>query len=109
MALKILGGNVSPFVRKTRAFCAEKGIPYTLEQISPFAPPPGWREISPLGRIPAAEHDGRIINDSSVTCGITCTVAPRYLPSRSFWITRSYTRPAVRLFWRDSWACVKRS
>lgn len=68
MAIEILGGNVSPFVRKVRAFCAEKDIPYELEGINPFSPPEGWREISPLGRIPALEHDGRIINDSSIIC-----------------------------------------
>jgi glutathione S-transferase len=68
MAIRILGGNVSPFVRKTRVFCAEKGIPYELEQISPLAPPEGWREKSPLGKIPVLEHDGRYINDSSVIC-----------------------------------------
>jgi glutathione S-transferase len=68
MAIRILGGNVSPFVRKTRVFCAEKGIPYELEQINPLAPPEGWREKSPLGKIPVLEHDGRYINDSSVIC-----------------------------------------
>jgi glutathione S-transferase len=68
MSFKILGGNVSPFVRKCRVFFAEKNVPYTLEQISPFAPPAGWREKSPLGRIPVLEHDGRYINDSSVIC-----------------------------------------
>jgi glutathione S-transferase len=68
MAFKILGANVSPFVRKTRTFCAEKGIPYTLEQINPAGPPPGWKEKSPLGKIPVLDHDGRYINDSSVIC-----------------------------------------
>ncbi len=68
MAFRILGANVSPFVRKVRVFCAEKGIPYELEGISPFNPPEGWREKSPLGRIPVLDHDGRIINDSSVIC-----------------------------------------
>jgi glutathione S-transferase len=77
MAIKILGGNVSPFVRKVRVFCAEKGIPYELEQISPFSPPPGWREKSPLGRIPVLEHDGKIINDSSVICAYLERVQPQ--------------------------------
>src|SRR5262245_21728384 len=68
MAIKVLGGNVSPFVRKTRAFLAEKNVPYAIEQINPAAPPDGWRQISPLGKIPALEHDGKIVNDSSVIC-----------------------------------------
>jgi len=68
MALKILGANVSPFVRKTRTFCGEKNLPYTLESVNPASPPPGWREKSPLGKIPVLEHDGRIVNDSSIIC-----------------------------------------
>ena len=53
MGIRVLGGNVSPFVRKVRVFCAEKGIGYEHVQINPFSPPEGWRAISPLGRIPA--------------------------------------------------------
>jgi glutathione S-transferase len=94
MAIKILGANVSPFVRKTRAFCAEKGIPYTLEQVSPFSPPPNWRELSPLGKIPVLEHDGRYINDSSVICAYLEKIHPQpplypsdpYEYARACWI-----------------------
>jgi glutathione S-transferase len=68
MALKVLGANVSPFVRKVRAVLAEKGIPYEIEQINPGSPPEGWRAKSPLGKIPVLEHDGRCVNDSSVIC-----------------------------------------
>jgi glutathione S-transferase len=68
MTLVVLGGNVSPFVRKVRAFLAEKGLDYQHEQINPFAPPAGWREISPLGRIPAFKDGEHVINDSSVIC-----------------------------------------
>jgi glutathione S-transferase len=66
MSLVVLGGSVSPFVRKVRAVLAEKGLDYQHEQVNPFSPPPGWREISPLGRIPAFRDGDRIINDSSV-------------------------------------------
>jgi glutathione S-transferase len=68
MSLVVLGGNVSPFVRKVRAFLAEKGLDYQHEQVNPFSPPPGWREVSPLGRIPAFKDGDRVINDSSVIC-----------------------------------------
>ena len=68
MAFKVLGANVSPFVRKVRAVLAEKGIPYEIEQINPAGPPEGWRAKSPLGKIPVLEHDGRYVNDSSVIC-----------------------------------------
>ena len=68
MSLTLLGGNVSPFVRKVRVFLAEKGLDYQQEQVNPFAPPAGWREISPLGKIPACKDGERVINDSSVIC-----------------------------------------
>jgi len=68
MSLVLLGGSVSPFVRKVRVFLAEKGLEYQHEQVNPFAPPDGWREVSPLGRIPAFKDGERVINDSSVIC-----------------------------------------
>jgi len=68
MSLVVLGGSVSPFVRKVRAFLAEKGLDYEHEQVNPFAGPPGWREISPLGKIPAFKDGDRSLCDSSVIC-----------------------------------------
>ncbi len=68
MALTVLGGGVSPFVRKVRVVLAEKGLDYQHEQVNPFTPPPGWRDVSPLGRIPAFRDGDRVINDSSVIC-----------------------------------------
>jgi glutathione S-transferase len=68
MALTVLGGGVSPFVRKVRVFLAEKGVDYQFEPVNPFGPPEGWREISPLGRIPAFKDGDKIINDSSIIC-----------------------------------------
>jgi glutathione S-transferase len=68
MSLVVLGASVSPFVRKVRAFLAEKGQACQHEQVNPFSPPEGWREISPLGRIPALRDGERVINDSSVIC-----------------------------------------
>lgn len=68
MALTVLGGGVSPYVRKVRVFLAEKGLDYQHENVNPFSPPEGWREISPLGRIPAFKDGDKVINDSSVIC-----------------------------------------
>lgn len=68
MSLTVLGGGVSPFVRKVRVALAEKGLDYEHESVNPFAPPQGWRAISPLGRIPAFRDGDRVINDSSVIC-----------------------------------------
>jgi glutathione S-transferase len=46
----------------------EKGVSYEHQDVNPFAPPDGFREVSPLGRIPAFRHNDRVINDSSVIC-----------------------------------------
>ena len=68
MSLVVLGGSVSPFVRKVRVALAEKGLDYQHEQVNPFAPPEGWRKVSPLGRIPAFKDGERTLADSSVIC-----------------------------------------
>jgi len=68
MAYTVVGSSVSPFVRKVMVFLAEKNVPYEHEDVNPFAPPDGFRAVSPLGRIPAFRHDDRVVNDSSVIC-----------------------------------------
>ncbi len=68
MTYTVLGSMISPFVRKVGVFLAEKGIDYVHEDVNPFGPPEGFREISPLGRIPVLRHGDRVINDSSVIC-----------------------------------------
>ncbi len=68
MSYTVVGSGISPFVRKVMVVMAEKGIDFEHDDVNPFAPPDGFREISPLGRIPVLRHDDRIINDSSVIC-----------------------------------------
>ena len=68
MSYTLLGSFISPFVRKVAITLEEKGIDYTHEDINPFAPPEGFREISPLGKIPAFRDGDHTINDSSVIC-----------------------------------------
>ena len=68
MSYTVIGSPISPFVRKVMLALNEKGVNYEHQDANPFAPPDGFREISPLGRIPALRHDDRVINDSSVIC-----------------------------------------
>ena len=68
MAYTVVGSAVSPFVRKTLVFLHEKGIDHEVENLNPYAPPEGFREISPLGKIPVLKHDDRVIHDSSIIC-----------------------------------------
>ena len=77
MAFKIIGNGLSPFVRKTRVFFAEKGLGYELEPLIPFNVPPEYKRKSPLGKIPCLEHDGRPLPDSSVICAYVEKVQPQ--------------------------------
>ena len=65
---RIHGVNLSPFVRKTRVALAEKGIDCENVPVLPGgAGDPGWRALSPLGKIPVFEEDdGFSVPDSSV-------------------------------------------
>lgn len=64
----IHGAGISPFVRKVRVLMAEKGLPYDLSPVAPFAPPPNWKELSPLGKIPVYQDGDFTVPDSSVIC-----------------------------------------
>ena len=68
MSYTVIGSPISPFVRKVMVFLREKGVAYETENVNPFSPPEGFREVSPLGKIPALRHDGRVVNDSSIIC-----------------------------------------
>jgi glutathione S-transferase len=72
MSITIYGGAISPFVRKVRVVLAEKGIPYELEQVNPFTPPPEFLAISPLKRIPVLRDsdlpEPNTLPDSSIIC-----------------------------------------
>ncbi|MGH7821113.1 MAG: glutathione S-transferase family protein [Candidatus Binatia bacterium] len=63
---KLYGIALSPFVRKVRVALAEKGITYDHDPVIPVNVSPEYRKISPLGKIPAFEDDGRTLADSSV-------------------------------------------
>ncbi len=68
MSLTVYGAPLSPFVRKVRLFLAEKALDYQLEIILPFGQPAWYRELSPLGRIPAIKDGDFSLADSSVIC-----------------------------------------
>lgn len=68
MSLTLYGAPLSPFVRKVRLFLAEKAQDYQLEIILPFGQPDWYRELNPLGRIPALKDGDFSLADSSVIC-----------------------------------------
>lgn len=63
---KVYGIAISPFVRKVRVALAEKGIAYDHDPVIPVNVSPEYRKISPLGKVPAFEDEGRTLADSSV-------------------------------------------
>ena len=72
MTITIYGSMLSPFNRKVQVCMLEKGIEYENEHVNPFAPPPWYSKISPLGKIPVIRDTSvgpnAIIADSSVIC-----------------------------------------
>ena len=64
--IEILGVPFSAHTRKVILAAIHKRIPYRVVPTIPLDPPPGWRETSPLGKIPVLRHEGTLIRDSSV-------------------------------------------
>ena len=64
----IIGGPVSPYVRKVLVACELKGVPYRLDPIVPFFGGDKFSELNPLRRIPVYIDDKVSISDSTVIC-----------------------------------------
>ena len=64
----IIGGPVSPYVRKVLTVCEMKGVPYRLDPIVPFFGSDEFSELSPLRRIPVFIDDKVSLCDSTVIC-----------------------------------------
>lgn len=64
----IIGGPVSPYVRKVLAVCELKGVAYRLDPIVPFFGDDRFSELSPLRRIPVFIDDQVSLCDSTVIC-----------------------------------------
>lgn len=68
MNLIVYGAPLSPFVRKLRLCLLEKQLEHQLEIVTPYGQPDWYRELSPLGRIPALRDGDLTLADSSVIC-----------------------------------------
>jgi glutathione S-transferase len=62
----IIGGPISPYVRKVLAVCEIKGVPWRLDPIVPFFGDDAFSELSPLRRIPVFIDDQVSLCDSTV-------------------------------------------
>jgi glutathione S-transferase len=61
----VYGSTLSPFVRKTMAYGAEKGLGLELQAAFPGSTDPEFRKISPFGKIPGFRDGDFTICDSS--------------------------------------------
>lgn len=102
MALIVYGGSVSPFVRKIRVVLAEKGVDYKLEQISPFSPPPNFREISPLGRIPVLRDTDLPEPNTLPDSSIIADYLEHKFPKPALYPTDAFQR--ARALWFEEYA-----
>src|SRR5262249_15956094 len=66
--LKIYGIPISVHTRKVIVTAIEKNVSYRNEPVVPFAPPGGWGELSPTGKIPVLATGDLVGRDSSVIC-----------------------------------------
>ncbi|WP_411288890.1 glutathione S-transferase family protein [Phenylobacterium sp.] len=61
----VYGNTLSPFVRKTLAFAAEKGIEVELVAAGMGAGPPEFKLASPFGKMPGFKDGDFMISDST--------------------------------------------
>jgi glutathione S-transferase len=64
-AATIIGGPVSPYVRKVMAVCNIKGVPFRADPIIPFQGSDAFTAVSPLRRIPVFIDDQVTLADST--------------------------------------------
>jgi glutathione S-transferase len=62
----IIGGPVSPYVRKVMAVCDVKGVAYRIDPIIPFQGNDEFGRLSPVRRIPVLIDDQVTLADSTV-------------------------------------------
>ena len=82
----VFGADYSVYVRIVRLALAEKGVPYDLVEVDIFAeegPPEDYLQRHPFGRIPAFEHAGfRLFETSAIIRYINATFdGPLLLPA----------------------------
>ena len=66
--LKIQGAPASVHTRKVVIAAREKGLPFEVIPVVPFAPPPGWKDLSPTGKIPVLVDGDMTLPDSAAIC-----------------------------------------
>lgn len=77
MQLKVHGTLLSPWVRRLVAFIEEKQLDYEIVTVIPLGDPdPDFLKISPLGKVPVLEINGRFLPDSFAACTLLESEVP---------------------------------
>lgn len=97
----LYGAPVSPYVRKVRVLMAEKKLTCTEVPVMPGADDPGFRAVSPLGKVPAWRDDDVGLADSSV---ISAYLERRH-PSPALY--PSEPAPYARCLWFEEYGDTK--
>lgn len=63
--MKVFGSTMSPFVRKTMAFAAEKGLEVELVAAGMGQGPEEFKQASPFGKMPGFQDGDFLISDST--------------------------------------------
>ncbi|MEM9670494.1 MAG: glutathione S-transferase family protein [Pseudomonadota bacterium] len=77
MKLTVHGTTMSPWVRRILLALEEKGLEYDTVNVVPLGDPdPEFLKISPLGKVPVLEVDGRFLPDSLAGCAFLDSAHP---------------------------------
>ncbi len=69
--MKLIYATPSPYARKARATAIETGLAETIEMeaLNPWEDPEGYRDVNPVGKVPALiRDDGPPLYQSSIVC-----------------------------------------
>ena len=69
--MKLIYSAASPYARKARVAAIESGVAekLELEEILPWEDPDGYRDINPVGKVPAlVRDDGPPLYQSNLVC-----------------------------------------
>ena len=83
MQLKVHGTIFSPWVRRLMVLIEEKGLSFEHVNVVPLGDPdPDYLKISPLGKVPLLEVDGRYLPDSLAASVFldSAVPSPRFFP-----------------------------
>lgn len=94
----VYGSSFSPYVRKTLAYLAEKGLEAEVKPTSPMQADPEFRQVSPFGKIPGFRDGDFGISDS--TAIITYLEAKHPTPS----LLPADPRSRARTVWYEEFA-----